>query len=156
MSETENPAADAGDGTADAAATGTPLVGAALVVAVTVIVLWLGLLAWLAFHTDATEVAWSRLLIVLGSVEAVAFAAIGALFGTTVQRQRVADLAARTEAAESRASANETAALNGHRLAAAVQASRAPGGGADTEQLSADGRSGRDPLLDMANRLFPD
>ncbi|MFD0345604.1 hypothetical protein ACFQ0M_04955 [Kitasatospora aburaviensis] len=89
-------------------------------------------------------------------MEAVAFAAIGALFGTTVQRQRVADLTARTEAAESRADANATAALNGHRLAAAVQATRAPGGGPGAEQLSADGRSGKDPLLELANRLFPD
>ncbi|MEL5955683.1 hypothetical protein AADR41_13060 [Streptomyces sp. CLV115] len=156
MSETENAAVEAGAGTTDAAAPGTPLVGTALVVAVTVITLWLGLLAWLAFNTDASEVAWSRLLVVLGSVEAVAFAAIGALFGTTVQRQRVADLAARTETAESRANANETAALNGHRLAAAVQASRAPSSGSDTEQLSAERRSGKDPLLELANRLFPD
>lgn len=156
MSGAENPAVAAGDGMTDAAAEGTPLAGTALVVAITVITLWLGLLAWLAFNADASDATWSRLLVLLGSVEAVAFAAIGALFGTTVQRQRVADLAARTEAAESRANANETAALNGHRLAAAVQTSRAPGSGSDTEQLSAERRSGKDPLLELANRLFPD
>ncbi|MCX4984998.1 hypothetical protein [Streptomyces sp. NBC_00572] len=147
---------EAGEEPGDAAAAGAPLAGTALVVAVTVIALWIGLLAWLAFNADASDVTWSRLLVVLGSVEAVAFAAIGALLGTTMQRQRVADLTARTEAAESRADANATAALNGHRLAAAVQATRAPGSGSDTEQLSAEGRSGKDPLLELANRLFPD
>lgn len=37
---------------------------------------------------------WIRILAyhtVLASLEAVAFAAVGALFGTTIQRQRVAD-----------------------------------------------------------------
>ncbi|MFF2009614.1 hypothetical protein ACFVWY_11135 [Streptomyces sp. NPDC058195] len=138
----------------DDAAAGRPLAGTALAVAVTVITLWLALLVWLAFHADANDVTWSRLLVVLGSVEAVAFAAVGALFGTSIQRQRVADLTARTEAAEVRADASETAALNGHRLAAAVQATRAPGGG-DMEQLTSGSRSGADPLLALADRLFP-
>lgn len=155
MLGTENPGDETGEVTTDAAAAGSPLVGTARAVAVTVIALWLALLAWLAFNADSSDVTWSRLLVVLGSVEAVAFAAVGALFGTTMQRQRVADLTARTEAAESRADANETAALNGHRLAAAVQATRASGG-EDAELLSADGRSGKDPLLELANRLFPD
>ncbi|MFJ6772704.1 hypothetical protein ACIQOV_17370 [Kitasatospora sp. NPDC091257] len=154
MPGTESTSDEAGGGTRDAAA-GASLAGTALVVAVTVIALWLGLLAWLAFNAEASDVTWSRLLVVLGSVEAVAFAAVGALFGTTMQRQRVADLTARTEAAEARADANATAALNGHRLAAAVQATRTPGGGPDTEQLSAEGRSGKDPLLELADRLFP-
>jgi hypothetical protein len=119
----------------------TPLAGAALAVAVAVIVVWLGLLVWLLVEVNATEVTWSRLLVVLGSVEAVAFAAAGALFGTAVQRQRV-------EAAESRADANETAAVNGHKLAAAIKATRRE----TRERLSA----APDPLLELADRLFPD
>jgi hypothetical protein len=76
-----------------------PLAGTALVVAVMVIAIWLGLLVWLGVSDDVPEVAWSRLLVVLGSVEAVAFAAAGALFGTTVQQQRVTDLTAQRDAA---------------------------------------------------------
>lgn len=116
--------------------------GAALAVAVAVIVVWLAFLVWLVVEVKSTEVTWSRLLVVLGSVEAVAFAAAGALFGTTVQRQRVQDEKERADAAE-------TAALNGHKLAAAVKATRAPG---ERERLSAE----PDTLLDLANRLFPD
>lgn len=135
---------------------GSSLSGTALVVAVTVIAVWLGLLVWLAFDTDASEVTWSRLLVVLGSVEAVAFAAVGALFGATVQRQRVADLQARADAAESRAEANQTAAINGERLAAAVRVTHTPGTDGGAERLSADARLGADPVLELANRLFPD
>lgn len=135
---------------------GSSLAGAALVVAVTVIAVWLGLLIWLAFDTGASEVTWSRLLVVLGSVEAVAFAAVGALFGTTVQRQRVADLQARAEAAETRAEANQTAVINGEKLAAAVKATRTPGTDGGAERLSVDPRLGGDPVLELANRLFPD
>jgi hypothetical protein len=134
---------------------GTPLTGVALAVAVAVIAVWLGFLVWIIVEVDASEVAWSRLLVVLGSVEAVAFAAAGALFGTTVQRQRVEDQRDRADAAESRADANETAAVNGHKLAAAVKATRGAGA-AGRERLSAEAGPADDPLLEMANRLFPD
>jgi len=122
---------------------GTPLAGVALVASVTVIVAWLGFLVWLLIEVDQSEVIWTRLLVVLGSVEAVAFAAAGALFGTSVQRQRV-------EEQRERADANESAALNGQKLAAAIKATRV--GVATRENLSAD----TDPLLELANRLFPD
>jgi len=135
------------------------LSGVALAVAVGVIVVWVGFLVWLLVEANATEVTWSRLLVVLGSVEAVAFAAAGALFGTSVQRQRVEDQRARADAAESRASANETAAVNGQKLAAAIKVTRAGGARAalgTREELSADARPEPDPLLELANRLFPD
>ncbi|WP_042409886.1 hypothetical protein [Streptacidiphilus carbonis] len=142
----------------------TALGGPALVVAIAAIAVWLGLLFWLAVDAGATEVAWSRLLIVLGSVEAVAFAAIGALFGTTVQRQRVEDLKSRSDAAESRAEAHEQEALNGQKLAAAVRVTFDPGTAAasaiGTELLSADTSSslpgGGAPLLALVDRLFPE
>jgi hypothetical protein len=138
---------------------GPPLSGVALAVAVGVIVVWVGFLVWLLVDANATEVTWSRLLVVLGSVEAVAFAAAGALFGTSVQRQRVEDQRARADAAESRASANETAAVNGQKLAAAIKVTRADGArpaAGIREQLSADAPPEPDPLLQLANRLFPD
>lgn len=148
MPRTEN----AGNG----AKSGTPLTGAAIAVAVAVIAVWLGFLIWLLVEVNASEVTWTRLLVVLGSVEAVAFAAAGALFGTTVQRQRVEDQRARADVAESRADANQTAAINGHKLAAAVKATRAAGADATRERLAAETGPKHDPLLELANQLFPD
>lgn len=148
MPHTENP----GSG----AISGPPLAGAALAVAVAVIAAWLGLLIWLLVELNASEVSWTRLLVVLGSVEAVAFAAVGALFGTTVQRQRVEDQRTRADEAESRADAYETAAINGHKLAAAVKATRAADADATRERLAAEAVPEHDPLLELAHRLFPD
>jgi hypothetical protein len=144
--------ANAGDG----AKARTPLAGAALAVAVAVVGVWLGFLILLLIEVNATEVTWSRLLVVLGSVEAVAFAAAGALFGTTVQRQRVEDQRARADAAESRADADKTAAINGRTLAAAVKATRAPSADGTPEELSVEAAPERDLLVELANRLFPD
>ncbi|MET9075853.1 hypothetical protein ABZX95_27725 [Streptomyces sp. NPDC004232] len=133
--------------------------------ALTAFVVWLGLLVWLAANTGAGEVAWSRLLIVLGSVEAVTFAGVGALFGTTVQRHRVEELKEDREAAESRAVVNEQAAINGHKLAAAVRAACAIGPAetpqaAGTEQLSAWHAplpsEAAVHLLGLAEKLFPE
>jgi hypothetical protein len=135
---------------------GTSLAGAALAVAVAVIAVWLGLLIWLLVEVGASEVAWTRLLVVLGSVEAVAFAAAGALFGTTVQRHRVEDQRVRADVAESRADAYQSAAINGHKLAAAVKASRVAGADATRERLAAEVEPTHDPLLELANQLFPD
>lgn len=56
-----------------------------------VIIAWLVMLAWLAFHTGAGEVQWARLLAVLGSLEAVAFAAAGALFDPGYLAEQLCD-----------------------------------------------------------------
>jgi hypothetical protein len=133
-----------------------PLAGVALVVAVAVIVVWLGLLIWLAVSANSSDIAWSRELVVLGSVEAVAFAAVGALFGTTVQRQRVADLTAQRDAAQSLAEASQAAAVNGEKLAVAVRTANASKAGSRAEQLSTSGRANSDPVLELANLLFPE
>ncbi|MFA1551860.1 hypothetical protein [Actinomadura chokoriensis] len=144
-------------GAEDGASSSAPsLTRPALGVAIAIIVVWLGLLLWLAVDTSASEVTWSRLLVVLGSVEAVAFAAVGALFGTAVQRQRIDDLQTRADAAEARAETHQEAALNGRVLAAAVRASRGAGEEGKTERLSTDGRPGRDALVALADRLFPE
>ena len=55
---------------------------------------------------STTEIEWSRLIWVFSSIEAVAFAAAGVLFGTTVNRQRA-------EQADARAGANERDATAG-------------------------------------------
>jgi uncharacterized integral membrane protein len=134
------------------------LTGAALFVAIAVIIAWLLLLVWLVQRTDATEVIWSRLLVLLSSMEAVAFGAAGALFGTSIQRQRVADARTRAEKAEKEAGDNKDASTKGKALAAAVKAtarSRRKAGG--PERLSATSTpEPDDEIVALANALFPD
>jgi hypothetical protein len=144
----------------------TDLSGIALVAAIVVLAAWLLLLVWLAFNTSLQEVAWSRLLVVLGSMEAVAFGAAGALFGTQIQRQRVQDAQryaenaeAKTADAEHRASANADAAIKGRTLAAVVKAKgRTRTDRPGTERLSAAGEPehDRDEIVALAKELFPD
>jgi len=61
--------------------------------------------------SNSSDTQWTRLAYVFGSVEAIAFAAAGALFGVTVQRDRV-------EKAEQKADKNAQDAANGKALAA--------------------------------------
>lgn len=142
------------------------LTGAALVAALIVLALWLVLLSWLAFHTGASELQWARLGSVLGSLQAVAFAAAGALFGTTVQKQLVEEAKDRARKAEDRASQAEKvstdhiqAAANGRALAAAVVARSGTRTITDAVQrldpteISAETT---DDLVALAKRLFPD
>ncbi|MEV0902409.1 hypothetical protein [Actinoplanes sp. NPDC049802] len=133
-----------------------PLGRTALTVAVCVLVAWLALLGWLLASVDATDATWERMLAVLASLQAVAFAAAGALFGTSVQGQRVADQRQRAEAAEVRAAAGDVARVNGEKLAAAVKLDRARRAPNERQRLSADHPENADPLLDLAQRLFPD
>src|SRR5262249_28113601 len=145
----------------------TKLEGTALVAALIIVAVWLAFLIWLAFHSDATEVKWARLLAVLGSLEAVAFGAAGALFGTTIQKRRVEEGKERANIAEERAAeaqkvatANAEGAANGKALATMIKAraeSRATEEG--IERVSTGNRSGQgvdDDLLVLAKRLFPD
>jgi hypothetical protein len=131
-----------------------------------VLAAWLALLSWLAFHTGATELQWARLGSVLGSLEAVAFAAAGALFGTTIQKQRVADANERAGKAEDRAARAEKtstehtqAVANGRALAAAVKAragSNAAVQGIDRITATETSRKATDDLAALAATLFPD
>ena len=138
--------------------------GPALVAAVTILIAWLLLLAWLAMRTGAGEVEWARLLVVLGSLEAVAFAAAGAIFGTTVQRQRVEEArqqASRSEEraqkAEQTASSHAQAASNGRALAATIKARKDARTTAEgVERVGAGRPAPADDLVALAERLFPD
>jgi hypothetical protein len=132
------------------------LEGAALVVAIATLAAWLGMLGLLAYRTSATEVEWARLFAVLGSLEAVAFAAAGALFGSSIQRQRVMEARERAAIAEGRASEAERmaaiktqAAANGKALASAVKAHA---------QVAALGKQQivPDELVNLTNQLFPE
>jgi hypothetical protein len=145
----------------------TPLTGVALIAALVVVATWLLMLGWLVVHTDVTEVTWARWLTVLASLEAVAFAAAGAVFGSAVQRQRVAQAEGRADKAEGRADkaegdakANAAAAANGRALAAAVKVrGRKPAAaavGAGVERVAATREASDDDLAALAQRLFPD
>ncbi|HEY6356181.1 MAG TPA: hypothetical protein VIY30_16985 [Burkholderiaceae bacterium] len=129
-----------------------------------VIAIWLGMLLWLMGHSDGTsEITWSRWLTVLASLEAVAFAAAGAVFGTTVQRQRVAEAKERTAKAEDDAKANATAAVNGRVLATVIKqrkrksvAAPAPSGDEPFQRVAARRADEDDELVTLAEKLFPD
>ena len=146
--------------------TDSKLTGVALVAALIVLAAWLVLLSWLAFHTGATELQWARLGSVLGSLEAGAFADAGALFGTTVQRQRDEEAKERTGKAEDRASRAEQtstehvqAAANGRALAAAVKAragTRANIRGIERASAAEESGEATDDLAALAAKLFPD
>jgi hypothetical protein len=139
------------------------------VMAVGVVISWMVLLGWLTFHTEKPDIEWSRLLTVLSSLEAVAFAAAGALLGTTVQKRRVQEAQDRAQKAEGRATdaekrgaANEQLAANGRALAVAVKVRTKRGGtsqpgGSGVERLSAGKfqETTGDELWELANQLFP-
>lgn len=132
------------------------MTGVALFVGIAVILGWLVTVAWLALNVGAEEVRWSRLVFLLGSVEAVAFGAAGALFGTNVQRQRVAEAHSRAERAETEAAENKEAAVKGKALAAVVKSeakSNTSGKGLTRGLDTTTGEVSASVIL--ANDLFP-
>jgi len=133
------------------------LTGVALYAALVVMAAWLVLLTWLAFHTGMNETQWARLGSVLGSLEAVAFAAAGAFFGTTVQKQRVQEANERADKAAQTSKENLQAAANGRALATAVKA-RAATAVKGIERVSVVEGLGcaDDALVALANKLFPE
>lgn len=101
---------------------------AALWGAVIVLLAFGGLVVWMLGQRSTNDIAWSRLTYVYGSVEAIVFAAAGALFGTQVQRQSVKASDNQRERAEGRADQAEAEqkrlaidATRGQALAASVR-----------------------------------
>lgn len=85
--------------------------GMALAAAVLTLVLWAGFTVLMIVNTGTdNDIQWTRLAYLFASVEAVAFGAAGALWGTSINRQRA-------EQAEQRASTNEREAASGRALA---------------------------------------
>ena len=142
-------------------------------VAVLVVIAWLILLFVLLNRVDAKDGEWTRLYTLLTSLETVAFAAAGALFGTTIQQRRVQDAKdetkhAKDEAKDARkdAAGNAEAATKGKALAEALKAT-APStevlGVGLTEDIAFAHGTGRiassddlDRLRRLAVKLFPD
>jgi hypothetical protein len=131
----------------------SPVFWAAVVVLIGFVVLFLHMLD----EVEAAEARWSRLTWLYGTVEAIVFAAAGALFGTQVQRARV-------ESAERKADATEQDAKNGRTLAATAKAlarHAAPGGGTlefsrAFEQASSPEQKSIMHCAARADELFPD
>ena len=130
---------------------------AAVVAALVVLVAFAGFVAFLIGQVSADETEWTRLAWIFASVEAIAFGAAGALFGSSIQRERA-------EKAEAAAAANAQDAANGRALAEAIKAEappeRAGGTTGGLESLGAGGQ--REPAAsvaarhaELATRLFP-
>jgi hypothetical protein len=137
----------------------TPVRGIALIAAIVALVLWAGFTAYMITKAGTDkEVTWTRLAWLFASVEAVAFAAAGAIWGTTVNRQRA-------EAAEKRADANAADAANGRALASSQIAEGGEIADVDTEsalQRMGGGAADRGKVevlqrhAKQARMLFPD
>ena len=108
--------------------------GTALATAFVVLAAFTGFVWYMITQRSAGDIAWSRLAWLFSSVEAIAFGAAGALFGSNVQRQRA-------EKAEAAAEQNATAAANGRALAASIKAD-ARGGSAPADVLEGTGSAG--------------
>ncbi len=122
----------------------------AMIVAIVLLAIWLGFLVFMAFSaSDAKPETWSRLAVLFASAEALAFAAGGALFGTTVQKARVQD-------AQKQAEQAQQGANNGNALAGAVRqfAAGKSAAAAGKGTLTADADVSE--LLAHANALFPE
>lgn len=93
---------------------------------------------------------WERWVYVFGAVEAIAFAAVGWVFGREVNRQRAENAEdAAEQAAESAAQSRE----KGAKLAGMVIAGSGGGGRQRLEQMGAGGIS---EAVEFARRNFPD
>jgi len=129
--------------------------GLPMYVAIAAVLVWVAFLVVMLLSTDASESEWTRLTFIFASVEAIAFTAAGALFGITVQRERV-------EKAEQRAEQNESEAASGRALAAINLADEAQAIEQDEESAlesygPAQAKEGevRRRHAEAARRLFP-
>lgn len=128
------------------------LSGPALWVAIFALAVWLAFSIVLIFNVGTSETEWTRLAWVFGSIQSVAFAAAGALFGTAVQQQNVnsakqAEATARRDADDQREMAS-----NGRVLAAMMQTDGINPASDDTGGLESLG-AGRSSTTDSADAV---
>ena len=127
------------------------LAGLALIAAVSSLVALGVFTAYMISQADlGNEVTWTRLAWLFTSVEAIAFAAAGALFGAQIHRERA-------EKAESEARLYAGDAVRGRALAAAIKADETPEGATrGLEEAGDEGASLRARHARLARELFPD
>ncbi|MGF1430780.1 hypothetical protein [Kitasatospora sp. LaBMicrA B282] len=100
----------------------------AVVTAVIAVGIWLGFSVYLLVRAGdgvTSDLQWTRMAWVFGSVQALAFTAAGALFGTSVQTGRVAQAESRAEAAAADANRHREEAAKGRAMATVLQADEA-------------------------------
>ena len=90
--------------------------------AVGALVTWVAFSIVLLFNIGKNETEWTRIAWVFGSIQSVAFAAAGALFGTAVQQQNVSTAQQQAATAKQDADQQRDAATKGRALAAVMQA----------------------------------
>jgi len=98
------------------------LSGPALWVAIFALAVWVAFSIVLLFNIDKNETDWTRITWVFGSIQSVAFAAAGALFGTAVQQQNVSSAKQEAASAKKDADQQRDLASKGRALATVVQA----------------------------------
>lgn len=96
------PSSGAQNGATTEKAGGTKITPVGIGVAAIAIVVWMVSSVFLMFKVGTSETEWTRLAWIFGSIQAVAFAGAGALFGTSVQRERTASAENRAEKAETK------------------------------------------------------
>jgi hypothetical protein len=135
----------------------------AAVVALVILVAFMGFTIHLLWVRKDPEVHWARAVYLFQGVEALAFAAAGFLFGREVHRERAERAEERAETAKQEAAgAKESAARSdarGRALAHDIQVRAAAATRAPLD-AAVDTRRRRDPgdlaeLADLAERLFP-
>ena len=109
-----------------------------------------------ASSADTPDNDWSRLTYVFGSVEAIVFAAAGAIFGTTVQRSNTVRAEQRADSQQQRADAHAEDAAKGRTLAKAVKQSAAAAPGGEVESFGAGASRPAVDLAALAEELFPE
>ena len=122
-----------------------------MVVAILAIFVWLVFVVVMLSASGLDETQWARMTYVFASVEAIAFAAAGALFGVTVQRERV-------KSAEEKAETNALDAANGRALAISTIADgQLPAGQEDAYSFGpGEAPDVRQRHAEFARSLFPD
>ena len=120
------------------------------VVAIVVVVLFAYFAYFLVDHADTTnQREWERWVYVYGGIEAIAFAAIGWMFGREVNRERAENAEQRADVAGEREKAERE---TGAKLAGLVVG----GGGQGRERLQAQGEAGAagGSAVDFAKRHY--
>jgi hypothetical protein len=82
------------------------------------------LVAFMIQQVAGTDSAWTRLVYLYGSVEAIVFAAAGAIFGTQVQRGQTNAAESRAKEAQAKADQHVHAAEAGRALASTIKGER--------------------------------
>jgi hypothetical protein len=138
-----------------------------MIVAVAVLIVYVA--ALLLLFVNRADKQWDRIVYLFSGYEAVVFVAVGAIFGTSVQRGAVKSAEARTQQAEQenqaareRADRAETGALRGQALADSIRGVGSRSGSAgpgDRDRPGLRGGTGNgtglETLVHLADSLFP-